>query len=78
MDKVQIGELKRATNSKPKVGANAEYKFCILTENEMEDRYMFTLRELDVARDRANKNREDWYSKQQRPTFLQRLFRRRR
>lgn len=77
MDKVQIGELKRATNSKRKVGANAEYKFCILTENEMEDRYMFTLRELDVARDRANKNREDWYTKQQ-PTFLQRLFKRRR
>ena len=72
--KTDIGELIKIKNTRKRVGANAEYKFCILMENDIEERYMFTLRELTSARSRADKNKEDWKPKR---TFWQKLFNKR-
>ena len=73
-DKVDIGELVNVTNSKKRVGANAEYKFVILKESGLEEAYMFTDKELESGRYRASRNKEDCRPKR---SFWQRVFKKR-
>lgn len=60
MTKVKAGKIIKVDNKERKFGANPEY-LAIWVENQSNDEFclLFTERELKVAKDRADKNKED-------------------
>jgi len=60
MTKAKAGKIIRVENKERKFGANPEY-LAIWVENQKGVEYclLFTERELSVAKDRADKNKED-------------------
>ena len=60
MTKVKAGKIIRVDNKERKFGANPEY-LAIWVENQSNDEFclLFTERELKVAKDRGDKNKED-------------------
>ncbi len=69
---IDKGELKLVENSKRKVGANANYYFTVLEDNNEDERFMFTETELERAKYRASRNPEDWMPRR---SFFSRVFR---
>ncbi len=72
--RVDLGELKQITNTKKRLGENADYKFVIMNVDGKETGFMFTDRELEAPRRRAEVQREDAPKKR---NFWQRVFKKR-
>jgi hypothetical protein len=72
--RVDLGELKQITNTKKRLGELADYKFVIMKVDGKETGFMFTDRELEAPRRRAEVQREDAPKKR---NFWQRVFKKR-